>query len=222
MSDTRVRRMHIWMGIFALTIVILRMVQSLDKEIPAIYYFTVQSNLLVALYWIWDGLGYGDRYPKAKVWLAGAVTTYITITAVIYMALLHQIFIDLNHTNLDNGKIDQWQYSVEIIMTYLLHVIIPILMVVDYIFFTPDHSSVKPYQWLVYPMLYGIGHTIYGVSSDRFLYPFLNPTKAGGWGMVCVNVVLMFLFVIGLTYGLRALNRWKNRRIGGYQRERVA
>ena len=222
MNKIESKRMHLILGLLALAVVLIRIIVSIGKPTPALYYFTVQSNLFVALYWLWVGLGYGDRYPKLSSWVAGAVTTYITITMLLYMILLHGQFIDVLKGQLERGELSQGMYYLEVIMTYILHMIIPILMLVDYIFFTPSYGNVRPYQWLLYPVVYGIGHSIYGLTTGKYLYPFLNPEKAGGWSQVLLNVVMIFVFIAVVGYGLYALNRWMNRRLGTERQQRIA
>ena len=222
MSEISKKRMHIILGVFALLVVILRFAFSWDSTTPSIYYFTVQSNLLVALYWLWVGLSDSWKCSRIKASAAGAVATYITITGVVYTALLHGIYMDLIDGKLEDGLTPLWQYSIEVILSYLLHVVIPILMLVDYTFFTPGQGGLKPYWWLLYPFIYGIGHTLYGMASGKYLYPFIDPTKAGGWWGVLRNAVLMYLLFLLVAYGLYGLNSFINRRMGRSEHERAA
>lgn len=214
MTSTISKRVHLAMGIFAMLVLIVRFILAWDKNaIPPLYYFTVQTNLMVALYWLWIGLGNNNLLRRLKIWIAGAVTTYITITSIVYITQLHSIYMELIEFQLAMGYIKPWQYYTSIVMTYLLHVVIPAMMIADYLLFTPSQTGIKPYQWLMYPLLYGILHTVYGLVSGRYIYPFLNPEKVGGWLPVLRNVAYMFVFILALAYILYGLNLLVNKSI---------
>ena len=211
MSDKARQRVHLILGIIA-TLVVLRTILVWDGQPPIYFFFTTQTNLLVALYWLWAGLGFESKLPKTTAWLAGAVTTYITITMAVYLAPLHKTFYYMMKNQLVVGNMTQWQYFVECFMNYMLHIFIPILIIADYIFLTPGGKKVRPYQWLIYPILYGAFHTIYGMQSWRYIYPFINPFLSGGWGAVARNGVIVFVLFALIGYGLYALNQVVNRR----------
>ncbi|MEU6786948.1 Pr6Pr family membrane protein [Nonomuraea angiospora] len=108
-------------------------------------YFTVQSNIMLALYYGWRLITYRSRSASPDV--KGAVTLYLLVTC-----LVNYISRDLANplALLDGGTIRG-------LGNFLLHYVTPVMALVDWAAFDrsrPAHWA-APFAWLSYPLLYG-------------------------------------------------------------------
>jgi hypothetical protein len=82
----------------------------------------------------------------------------------------------------------------------VVHYIMPVAVVLDW-FLDPPRSSLTPRQlgyWLIYPLAFLVYTLMRGAAVGWYPYPFLNPSKAGGYGGValyCVAIFAAFLIV---------------------------
>lgn len=153
-------------------------------------YFTNQSNLfaaivlLVSAYALWRGYKW-----KHLDLFRGASTIYMVITGVVFAVLLSGGDIKtLTAVPIDNT---------------ILHEIIPIALVIDWLINPPAKrvSFVRSLLWLVYPVVYAACALIRGALTNWYPYPFFNP-ESGGYGPVAVTIVGISVFVIALAWVL--------------------
>ncbi len=171
-------------------------------------FFTILSNvgaiivMLVGAYLLFARKG-GD-----PVWFnlfRGSVATYMIITGIVYNLLLRGI-------PLPQGTTLEWSNNI-------LHVAVPIIMLLDWIF-TPGRMPIEWNQlWkiLVFPIIWVIYTMVRGPFTPNELagttywypYPFLNPyTSHNGYLSVAFYIVL-----IAATIGLVAAGViWISRR----------
>jgi hypothetical protein len=156
-------------------------------------YFTVQSNVMLALYYGWRLLGRGT--PAT---LKGAVTLYLLVTG-----LVNYVSRDLASplTLLDGG--------VRGLGNFLLHYVTPVMAVVDWLAF--DRSSrarwAAPFAWLAYPLAYGAFVLLAAPALPRrYVYPFLNVERLGWSGVALMAGAVLAGFVV-LGYALLGLHR---------------
>ena len=82
------------------------------------------------------------------------------------------------------------------------HLIVPITKLIDFIYFSPLNTSNKVIytSCILYPLLYYIEATLYGIFNSSHWYPywFMNPAKISYlWIVICFMVLLVaFLLVI--------------------------
>lgn len=209
MTDARARQGHLVVALVAWCAVLLQLVLVLmgtvilveeDPPGPAarvyrfLAYFTIQSNLLVAL----TSTALARRPAlDAPGWrvarLAGLVG--ITVTGLVHFVLLRPL-LDLE--------------GVDWLADKLLHVVVPVLAVVVWAWSGPRPRVVAreaayalgwPVAWLVWTLAVG--------RVDGWVpYPFLDADEEG-WGAVgtaCVGITILFLLLF-------ALYAWLDRRL---------
>lgn len=206
---TRARGWHLLTAAVALTALVLQLVLVVegsavlvDDDPPGlgtrlarfIAYFTIQSNVLVALAAVLltrepqrDGPGF------RALRLAGTVG--ITVTGLVHFFLLRPL-LDLDGADWAADK--------------LLHMVVPVLAVIGWFAFGPrprvDRRAIAvafawPLAWLAV--------TLAVAGSTRWVpYPFLD-FRAEGWGhvaVVCVGITALFAALIaGFRYADRRL-----------------
>jgi hypothetical protein len=106
-----------------------------------------------------------------------AATLYITITGIVYAALLaHQ----------DVGLISAWVNDV-------LHRVVPLAMLIDWVLFDPWPRSSRSIalSWLAGPLVYLAYSLIRGPIVHWYPYPFLDPRRKGGYEHVALMCVVL-------------------------------
>jgi hypothetical protein len=171
-------------------------------------FFTIDSNVLtVAVFLIGAVCLIKNETPEPR-WLSigrSAVTAYMATTGVVYNVLLRGI-------ELPQGSTLPWSNEV-------LHVVAPILMVLDWLF-APGRNRLEwktiwvtvsfPLVWGIYTLIRGplVYDAVYG-NPFWYPYPFMNPVTAP-YGYVTVAFYLVL--IAGLIGGVGALVIWVTRR----------
>jgi hypothetical protein len=171
-------------------------------------FFTIDSNILtVAVFLIGAVCLIKGESPEPR-WLSvgrSGVTAYMATTGVVYNVLLRGI-------ELPQGSTLAWSNEV-------LHVVAPILMVLDWLFAPGRNRLGWKTIWIIviFPLVWGVYTLIRGpFTFDAVLgngywypYPFLNPNIAPeGYASVAFYLVL----IAGLIGGVGALVIWITRR----------
>ena len=153
-------------------------------------YFTIQSNLLVAVAVVLlarDPLRDGAGFRSLR--LAGTIG--ITVTGLVHFTLLRPL-LDL--------------HGADYIADKLLHMAVPLLAVVGWALFGPrprvDRTAAT---WSVaWPLAY-LGYVlVVGAASGWYPYPFLDVDEKG-WGRVLaasVGITVLFLLLVALATAL--------------------
>lgn len=162
-------------------------------------YYTFHTNVFVGLWYVAVGLFPGKQ--KNTFWIKdgfkGAVTTYITITGLVYNAVL------IPYEKSFLGYIP--------LVSIITHSVVPTMMILDYIV-TPTVSKPdwkKLPWWLSYPWLYAAFCLINGAISGFYPYPFINPTMVRSTGMLVFNYIALILVHAGLAAIYLAIARRK-------------
>lgn len=151
--------------------------------------FTYQANILAAAYYAWTLAS-----PRAdeRAGLRGAVVLYVVVAGVIWNLLLVDASMGYTPANV------------------LLHIVVPILALADWIFVGGSQSAVRwwqPLAWLIYPSLYlGLAVVVLNDMGRRAPYYFLDTGSIGG-AAVAGNVALLAVAFIGLGYLLSMVGR---------------
>ncbi|WP_088291890.1 Pr6Pr family membrane protein [Bacillus mycoides] len=149
-------------------------------------YFTIESNILVAVILLLSSLGTATlgRSEQFGV-LRGAATVYILTTGLIYFLLLR-------------GLEESLQTPIPWVNT-VLHYIMPLAMILDWVINPPTKTITwkQAASWLVFPLLYVVYSLIRGPFVNWYPYPFLDP-RIGGYGRV-------FLYSIGISVVIGAI-----------------
>lgn len=166
---------------------------NFQLDIETAYYFTYQSNILVIVYFILDIFNIIKKketfYPRFK----GAVTMSITVTFLVYHFLL----------STTSGKLE----GIDYIRNIILHYIVPIMTIFDYIIFDKKgiYKIIDPILWLIIPILYFvfvlIRARVGSPFSDGSYYPyFFVDIDKYGLKTVLRNVFFITLFFAVLGY----------------------
>lgn len=174
------------------------------------WFFTLQTNVFVVIFaailCVCIVLELCCNKPvafatkKTFLTLKLMVSFFITITGVIYCFVLAPAGIIYNHPDAPN------MFNLR---NVLLHIVVPIMTVVDYFLFSPKIyiSKKTAFAFLIYPIFYFLlvnvrvwcgGTPFY----DGTMYPyfFIDPTLDNqGWGAVC-----LYLAVISILFYLLA------------------
>ncbi|MFD3443232.1 Pr6Pr family membrane protein [Microbacteriaceae bacterium 4G12] len=158
-------------------------------------YFTLQSNLLMAAVWIWVGMAglSGRRVPRIADYVRASTTTYVALVGLVYATLLAPL-------GVAGGVPVPWANVV-------LHVVIPIAAVLDWIF-VADRDVL---DWRVlpvvlsYPVVWLAVVIIRGATDGWVPYPFLDPDR--GYGAVAVTVIAITVVTVMAGAAVFALSR---------------
>lgn len=122
--------------------------------------------------------------------IRGAAVVYIAFVGIVFNTLLRDT--DLSAINPT--------------VNLILHTILPIVGVADWIIWPPRNrlrfSTI--WWWMIFPAVYAVFSVVRGAFTDIYPYPFFNPDAVGGYGGVVLYCALM---VIGF-FILSALIRW--------------
>lgn len=175
-------------------------------------YFTMQTNLFVlAMFAVLAVMtavqiardGAEGEVAHLNCSLELAVTFYITITFVVYWTLL----------SWQNFGMSGTDAAVEFtVSNYIVHGIVPIFAIVDWILFLPHGRVARsaPLKWLAYPIIYAIfifiraevGGVLYSNAqyTSRYPYPFIDVDLIGGWVAAVVPVMAAAFYGLGRLY----------------------
>ena len=131
-------------------------------------YFTVITNLAVALVMTWIAIG-----GRASAWLLGGLTLAILLVGVVYMTLLRGL-VDLSGGALHADT--------------LLHKVSPLAMTLWWLLFAP-RASLRfnaPIGWAAYPLAYFLYALVRGGFEHKYPYPFMD-LPALGWVQTAIN-----------------------------------
>lgn len=160
-------------------------------------YFTVQSNLLLALcYGVLAGAALSGRSPTWAVTARACAVTYVLVVGLVYLVLLAPL-------GVAGGVPVPWANVV-------LHVVTPLAGAVDWLA-APDRRRLPGRVVglaLVYPLVWCGVVLVRGATDGWVPYPFLDPDE-DGWGAVGVACVA----ITGLFVALFALVGWLDRRL---------
>lgn len=149
-------------------------------------YFTVESNLLVAVSAATLAL---DPLRDGRGWrvLRLAAMAAITVTAFVHFFLLRPL-LDLDGANWVADK--------------LLHMVVPLLAVIAWAWVGPrPRASLKEAAYaLVWPIAWTAWTLVFAQLNGWVPYPFLDPDE-DGWGAVgiaCAGITVLFLLLFAL------------------------
>ena len=151
--------------------------------------FTYQANILAAAYYGWTLF---SPRADARTGFRGAVVLYVVVAGVVWNLLLTGRSMGYTPAN------------------FLLHVVVPILAVADWLLIGRGAGPAtwwQPLAWLAYPAAYlGLALVVLHRAGRRAPYYFLDPGSIGIAAMT-VNVVVLAIGFVGLGYALLAVAR---------------
>lgn len=153
-------------------------------------FFTVLTNLFVALTMTWVAIG---RRASAEV--LGGLTLSIILVGAVYGLLLE----GLHHLT-----------GPRLVADILLHKISPVAMTVWWLLFAP-RARLKwtaPWWWMLYPLLY-FGYVLgLGRLDGRYPYPFIDVSHLG-WTQTLLNAGGIALAFITCGFLLVWIDTWR-------------
>lgn len=173
-------------------------------------FFTIQSNVVTAVTLAIGAVllaRSGATEPRWFGVLRACATTYIVTTGIVYNLLLRGI-------ELPQGTTVPWTNEV-------LHVVVPIVMLVDWLF-APGRRRlgfgvvgvivVYPIVWAAYTMIRGPLVQDELTGANWYPYPFLNPdTSENGYLTVALYVLLIAAIIGAAGTGVVAISRIRRR-----------
>lgn len=158
-----------------------------------ILYFTIQSNLLCFFYYIVIViLKLLKKEKKNNVYYItkGMITMAIAVTMIVFQMIVLPTDIGV--------------YENHLFECYLVHIIVPLLVIFDYIIFGEKGNLKKsyPFVWSLVLVAYLIFSVIYIYNGglffggDKYPYTFLDIDKYG-IGNVAINCIVVYVIFIG-------------------------
>jgi hypothetical protein len=143
--------------------------QSNNSAVNFFSYFTILANLFVAIVLIAGAINLIRRKDPTEAGdiLRGSATVSIAIVGIVFGLLL---------SHLDSGMIP-WT-------NFVLHSLIPIVMVLDWLIQPPKTKLVPRHIWfwVLYPIAYLVYSLLRGASTNWYPYWFIDPSKSpSGW-----------------------------------------
>jgi hypothetical protein len=176
-------------------------------EVKDAIYFTDQTNLVLAVIFLWAGFATLLKGIQPPAWLKGCLTLYILVTGLVANIILPP-------TDPTTAT-----YLYGMMTSTMLHVIVPIMAVVDFILFDPHRRYKWHYSltWLIYFPIYltfiiiranlwpnsGPGYS--GNPTSSYPYGFIDLSKLGWFGhdghlglAQNIGIYLGAFFILGL------------------------
>ncbi|MFE5871789.1 Pr6Pr family membrane protein [Streptomyces roseifaciens] len=168
-------------------------------------YFTIQSNILVAVSFAWASHRAWTARPALSPRITGAALLFISITGLVFHFVL---------SNDSSGfSMTSERTPLESIANQLLHTVTPLAAALDWLVLTAPGGFLlrHAWQWLAYPLLYLPFALIRGAllapgTDGRYPYPFLD-VDLQGYDGIAVNAVVFGLAFYGLALTLVLLDR---------------
>lgn len=158
-------------------------------------FFTIQSNIIWLIVIAITGIvALRAKKQSGLLLLArGCATAYMILVGVVYNALL---------AGQEGGVALDWANNV-------VHVILPIYAVLDWIVFADRPPLAWKRLWvsLIYPMVWVAVVLIRGATDGWVPYPFLNPST--GYGLVFAYVLAIAVLTVVTAAIVWALSRLK-------------
>jgi hypothetical protein len=153
-------------------------------------FFTIITNLLVALAMTWVAIG-----GRASPTLLGGLILAIMLVGVVYLTLLQ----GLVHLS-----------GPALVADTLLHKVSPVLMALWWLLFAPRAKLrwSAPLAWSVYPVAYLVYALARGHFDGIYPYPFLDVPKLG-WPQTALNIGGIAMGFIVAGFALVWLDRWR-------------
>jgi hypothetical protein len=154
-------------------------------------YFTILTCLIIAFCFTWLWLKPKSRIGRffGRPHVLTAIAAYIFIVGIVYNIALRSLWHPKEY---------------QILVDELLHVIIPLLYLLYWLFFVEknDLRWTNTFAWLLYPLVYVLFIFMRGGITGFYPYPFLNVGQLGypkvilnslGLGLVILVVSLLLV-----------------------------
>jgi hypothetical protein len=163
-------------GIILLVAIFTQLLTFWQIPINFFSYFSILSNLFVALVFIFSSLSIlNNKYIDSA---RGAATVYMTIVGFGFVFLL----------NADGEELIPW-------VNIVLHYVAPIVVVADWMSAPSMKISLKQSLfWIWFPLTYTAYTLIRGAITGWYPYEFFNPHQVGHLGVVAYFIILLIAY----------------------------
>lgn len=200
MSETTHRALRLALASLLLVALLAQLAIGMSRAdltlVNFLSFFTVLSNLFAVVVLVMLAtrplLATSETFSVVR----GAMTVYMSVTGLVYAVLLAP-------TGVDVGLTEPW-------VNWSLHVVGPVAVALDWVFFTPetDLPGTAPLLWLAFPAVY-LGYSLVrGAIVDWYPYPFLDPAETGGYDGVALWSGVVLVVILGFSY---AFYWWSHR-----------
>ncbi|MEW1657996.1 Pr6Pr family membrane protein [Streptomyces sp. NPDC093707] len=172
-------------------------------------YFTIQSNILLAVVFAWSAHRAWTGRPALSPRITGAALLYICITGLVFHFILSN--------DASGFSMTSHRTPLETAASQLLHTATPLAAVLDWLVLTAPGAFLYrcAWQWLTYPILYLPFALIRGAllapgTDGRYPYPFLD-VDLHGYAGIATNAVVFALAFYVLALTLVLLDRLRPR-----------
>ncbi|HEV8271931.1 MAG TPA: Pr6Pr family membrane protein [Chitinophagaceae bacterium] len=182
-----------WFGVLSqFYLIILNRVVSIPETIIRFFaYFTINTNILVALCFTFIGLGSKTRTGRffSRPSTVTAITVYIIIVGIVYNTILRSL----------------WQpQGLQMIVDEILHSVTPVLFILFWVIFTPTEELKwrHAFSWILYPLVYIFYALIVGAVTKFYPYLFVDVNRHGytkalsNTGLVLFAIFLLSIILI--------------------------
>jgi hypothetical protein len=172
--------------VFQLYLILLNRQASVGETLVRFFsFFTILSNLLTAICFSFLMLAPGSSQGRffSRPQNLTAITVYMVMVGLVYNTTLRFLWAPQGSQKL----VDE-----------LLHVVMPLLTLLFWIFFVPK-TSIAPkmiFRWLIYPVAYLAYALLRGAMSGYYPYPFVNVTQLGYPTVFLNSLLLILLFLL--------------------------
>jgi len=151
-------------------------------------YFTIQSNLLVV---IWFTLAVFNNQLVYQPLIRSGLLVYITVTMIVFFSLLFNSSVGLNF-----------------VTSYVLHLIMPLAYVVDWLIDRPNKKlKLKTaLLWLIYPIIYCVYTLVRGRVVGWYPYYFLSPVRMHSYEGVEFSILGLAAFFVVIIFSVYYLH----------------
>ncbi len=176
------------------------------KRLPAIAFFTIQSNIFAAAWLLYTGLSeLTTRLPRPKPVLGMMLCCYMTVTGLVYWVALVPML----------GFAKELFAASNIWMHTVTPVFVPVVFAL--VSKTKAISASGILLILVYPFFYTVYAYILHSAIGVYLYPFFNPSVMGSR----LFSLLALAVIAGMFVGFGFLYRYIWNRLSKKQTSRV-
>jgi FAR-17a/AIG1-like protein len=180
-------------ALLATTALVVNLIHASDRPdfrlINYFSYFTNISNIFAVV--VLTVAAIGDPSSRRFELVRGAATFCTTVTGVIYALFLSDVSV---------GVTDPWINNV-------IHRVVPVFMLLDW--WLASRAPVAPREalrWLAIPIVYLAYTLIRGpLAGDWYPYPFVDPTRDGGYLRVALFSAAVSVALALLAFGLSKL-----------------
>jgi len=171
---------------------------TISAVVHTLSYFTVLTNLVVALVTTASALRGDDDSFLTRPGTMTAVAVYIFVVGLVYSLFLRSVW---DPTGLNK------------LADVALHDAMPILYVLYWLIFVPKKNLTwtQPFYWLIYPMAYFLYALVRGEIIGKYPYWFADPTVLGYPRTLANSAVLLIGFLV-LGEVAVSVGRWRGPR----------